>query len=129
MGSNNDGTVKPFDAAPLLGVWVVVAYRYGMRDAHSYVVGAYSNEDAANAAARGECEYRGGKYGCEVVVCPLADSYVEGVQTPEQSHYVESPYHGMLGDGYHPADLTSNERKQKALVALERRKTPNIRIS
>ena len=52
-------------------LYAVTAYRYGMRDDHSYVVGIYSTLDLAKSAADSEVEYRGGKYGCAVVEMPL----------------------------------------------------------
>ena len=48
-------------------IFVVTAYRWGDREAHSYVVGAYDNSDLAKEAADNECKYRGGKYECEVI--------------------------------------------------------------
>lgn len=65
---------------------VVTAYRWGLRDAHSYVVGIRCNRESAEELARSHVEYRGGKYGCEVCDC-------DGKQVA----YVESPYHGAAG--------------------------------
>ena len=52
-------------------IYVVTAYRYGDRDKHSYVVGAYDNLVDANTQARREEMYRGGKYECEIDQIPL----------------------------------------------------------
>jgi|GEM_PF-3491937 len=114
--------------AASLCVWVVVAYRYGMRDLHSYVVGAYSSEEAARAGAAGEMDYRGGKYGCEVVKCEVQAAYQEG-DAPKQTHYVESPYHGMLGGGRNPADHTSDSWKEKMLAAHVGGKTHKTKLT
>ena len=46
----------------------VIAYRWGTTNDHSYPVGAYPDFESAKAAADGECEYRGGKYGVSVFV-------------------------------------------------------------
>lgn len=55
---------------PLTGsTFVVTAYRWGLRDAHSYVVGAYPTWQMAMSAANAHIEYRGGKYGVEVTEC------------------------------------------------------------
>ena len=35
-----------------MNIWIVVAYRYGYRDAHSYVVGAYPSEEIASVVTR-----------------------------------------------------------------------------
>jgi hypothetical protein len=48
-------------------IYVVHAFRYGERESHNYAVGAFSEQDAAIAAARAEEDYRGGKYDCEVL--------------------------------------------------------------
>ena len=48
-------------------VYIVTMYRYGDREKHSYVLGAFSTEN--NARERGELEkdYRGGKYEPEII--------------------------------------------------------------
>ena len=94
--------MKPEDKKP---TYVVTAYRWGQRNAHSYVVGAYATREEADKAAAEHADYRGGKYGCEVVAAfPWAEDGPH--DTAEQVHYVESPYHGMAGDSghFHPAD-------------------------
>ena len=48
-------------------VWTVHAKRWGDEEAHNYIVGVYDKKQAALAAAETEEQYRGGKYGCEVV--------------------------------------------------------------
>jgi len=48
-------------------VYVVTAYRWGDKESHSYVVGAYNNSGRATCAAEVEEDFRGGKYSCEVV--------------------------------------------------------------
>jgi len=47
-------------------LFIVEALRHGDRENHSYIVGAYSNEEAANLAAKIEEAWRGGKYKCVV---------------------------------------------------------------
>ena len=47
-------------------VYIVTAYRFGDREGHSYVVGAFDNEETALKQAKLEREWRGGKYQCEV---------------------------------------------------------------
>lgn len=76
-----------------------------MRDAHSYVVGSYTNLDCAKEAAHHQVEYRGGKYGCEVVEC-LEQNPLDECDIPSQVYYVESPYYGMAGKGIQPADAS-----------------------
>lgn len=85
--------------------FVVTAYRWGQRNAHSYVVGAFESFDAAKACADAHVDYRGGKYGCEVVEAKLW-SEVKG-DVAKQVYYAESPYYGRAGDAghFHPADL------------------------
>ena len=55
-------------------VYVVTAYRWGNRESHSYVVGAFDNEENAIKEAKLETEWRGGKYECEVRSMELNDS-------------------------------------------------------
>jgi 2-polyprenyl-3-methyl-5-hydroxy-6-metoxy-1,4-benzoquinol methylase len=55
-------------------VYVVTAYRWGNRESHSYVVGAFDNEENAIKEAKLETEWRGGKYECEVRSMELNES-------------------------------------------------------
>ena len=48
-------------------IYTVHAYRWGLRNTHSYSVGVYSKKHAALKAAEAEKEWRGGKYECEVI--------------------------------------------------------------
>lgn len=79
--------------------YVVTAYRWGLRDAHSYVVGAYPTLDAAMQVARDHVEYRGGKYGCEVMCCQGEPNPSDGGENcwNEQVGYIESPFFGLGG--------------------------------
>lgn len=70
-------------------VYVVNALRWGQRGNHSYLVGVYSKKHAANQAAEAEENYRGGKYGCEVVEIPM-DSGISGGEQ-DRSKVVRSP--------------------------------------
>jgi hypothetical protein len=91
-------------------MYVVTAYRWGLRDCHSYVVGAYADFDVAKSMAERHVEYRGGKYGCEVEECKLED--VPSTLLNDEGnakgcrYYVESPYFGMAGLGRQPADTS-----------------------
>jgi hypothetical protein len=55
-------------------VYIVTAYRFGNRESHSYVVGAFDNEEASLKQAKIEREWRGGKYECEVRSMELNES-------------------------------------------------------
>ena len=46
---------------------IITAYRFGDKENHSYVVGAFSTKDEAIRQAKKEEEWRGGKYDCEVI--------------------------------------------------------------
>lgn len=48
-------------------VYCVTAYRWGNKEAHSYIVGVFDNLEIAIQHAKDEKEWRGGKYNCEVV--------------------------------------------------------------
>jgi len=48
-------------------VYTVTMYRYGNREWHSYVLGAFSSNDIAREWAAKEEEYRGGKYKAEII--------------------------------------------------------------
>lgn len=84
-------------------IYVVTAYRWGLRDRHSYVLGAYYNLGVAKQIAVAEVEGRGGKYGCEIVACDPEDTANEDGNVVTQVHYVESPYFGQAGTGRMPA--------------------------
>jgi hypothetical protein len=47
-------------------VYIVTAYKYGDRNAHSYVVGAFEKKAKALTTADSHTVYRGAKYGCVV---------------------------------------------------------------
>jgi hypothetical protein len=88
-----------------MSVYVVTAYRWGQRNAHSYVVGAFTNKTAAIECAEAHVDYRGGKYGCEVVNALEWTEDADNVA--EQVYYSESPYFGKAGDAghFHAADI------------------------
>lgn len=48
-------------------VYTVTMYRYGNREWHSYVLGAFSSNDIAREWAVKEEEYRDGKYKAEII--------------------------------------------------------------
>lgn len=48
-------------------VFIVTAYRWGNKENHSYVVGAFGDKESAINQAIIEKEFRGGKYDCEVI--------------------------------------------------------------
>lgn len=48
-------------------VYVVTMYRHACREAHSYVLGAWSRKYQAIKAADEEEDYRGGKYIAEII--------------------------------------------------------------
>jgi len=85
--------------------FVVVAYRYGLRDDHSYVVGVFSDLGLALQAADDHVGHRGGKYGCEVLDCDVRTKTDEWDELPPQIAFVESPYLGLLGRGSQCADM------------------------
>jgi maltoporin len=64
-------------------VYIVQAYRWGDSNQHCYIVGVFSNEDAALTAADAEEDYRGGKYACEVVEWRVNSSFVGPISRPE----------------------------------------------
>lgn len=47
--------------------YVVMAYRWGQKNAHSYIVTSGTDLDSMTAAAEEECQDRGGKYGLAVI--------------------------------------------------------------
>ena len=55
-------------------IYIVTAYRFGCKENHSYVLGAFSTKEEAIRQAKIEEEWRGGKYDCEVIVMKLNDS-------------------------------------------------------
>lgn len=54
---------QEFDAS----VYIVTMYRYGDREKHSYVLGAFSTENNAREWGEKEKDYRGGKYEPEII--------------------------------------------------------------
>ena len=75
-------------------IYVVTAYKWGLRDNHSYVVGAYTDLEQAKCIADSHVEYRGNKYGCEVTSCVQNDNELEDGNDELRMYYVECPYFG-----------------------------------
>jgi hypothetical protein len=50
-----------------LNNYVVMAYRWGQKNAHSYIVTSGTDLDAMISIAEEECQDRGGKYGVAVI--------------------------------------------------------------
>ncbi len=59
-------------------LYPVIAYRFGMREKHSYLVGVYSKESTAMLVADTEEADRAGKYVCEVIEVSLDENYDMG---------------------------------------------------
>mgnify|MGYP000159171765 CR=1 FL=1 len=66
-------------------VFIVVAYRWGQRELHSYTLGAFSEADLAIECAISHTKYRAGKYACTVEACTInnfdndAEAYIEEI--------------------------------------------------
>lgn len=52
-------------------IYVVIAYRWGDRENHSYTLGVFGKKQAAITCAESHTTYRGGKYTCVVEKCLL----------------------------------------------------------
>ena len=61
-----------------LNCFVVTAYRWGLREGHSYVVGASDDFETAKKMAEKEEGWRGGKYGVAVEKAPTEWSEERG---------------------------------------------------
>lgn len=106
-------------------VFVVVAYRYGLRDDHSYVVGVFKDVGLAIQAAKDHVQHRGGKYACEVLDCDVRNQTNEYDELPRQIAYIESPYFGLLGRGSQCADDTDKEKRlQSARWCMDEMRLP-----
>lgn len=117
MSTEHPEIVRPTEAQPPLALgsgsaFVVTAYRWGQRNAHSFVVGCFADLAAAKKGADEYVEYRGGKYACEVCEAGAWSEADEEKSYPRQVYYVESPYYGMCGDAghFHPADQHKSAR-------------------
>lgn len=62
-------------------IYVVIAYRWGNSENHSYTVGIFDDKTKAIDCANSHTQYRGGKYACSVEMCIMnefdndADNY------------------------------------------------------
>ena len=52
-------------------IYVVIAYRWGDKEMHSYTLGAFNKKAQAIKCADSHTQYRGGKYSCVVETCVL----------------------------------------------------------
>lgn len=103
-----------------MNIYIVTAYRWGHRDNHSYVVGAFSTKEQADQAADTHVGWRGGKYGCEVVECDVGNTSED--YHPSQVSYFESPYYGAAGrhsPSAHPADRNKPPEFDNRLVCAK----------
>lgn len=48
-------------------VYIVIAYRWGNKESHNYIVGIYDNVELAMSSAKNEREWRINKYICEIL--------------------------------------------------------------
>ena len=66
-------------------VYVVIAYKWGDNENHSYTVGVFDSKHKAIKCADSHRDYRGGKYACDVESLLLnefdneSDDYVKDV--------------------------------------------------
>lgn len=90
--------------------FVVSAYRWGLRDCHSYVVGVRDELESAKALADAHVEYRGGKYGCEVVECHTESQHADGDGMARSVYYRECPYFGAAGHGLTAQPVDTSKR-------------------
>jgi len=75
-----------------MNIYIVEALRWGDRELHSYVVGAYSTIEYATAAAAYETDGRGGKYECVITTNKLDES------PSEQDYAVSNMIKGVSDD-------------------------------
>jgi len=52
-------------------IYIVTAYKWGQREAHSYNIGVFTKKAQAIKCAESHAGYRGGKYACVVDKCIL----------------------------------------------------------
>jgi hypothetical protein len=52
-------------------IYVVIAYRWGKSENHSYTLGVFKKKHAAIMCADTHTQYRGGKYACVVEKCVM----------------------------------------------------------
>jgi len=71
---NND--TRPLNVS---GAYIVIAYRYGHREGHSYLVDICGGIDTAKEAAEKEANERGGKYSVVVFAKRIATGDVEEI--------------------------------------------------
>lgn len=50
-------------------IYIVTAYKWGDREAHSYNLGVFNKKHKAQQVAESHAVYRGGKYACVVEEC------------------------------------------------------------
>ena len=63
-------------------VYTVIAYRFGDKERYSYLVGVFEDECKALEAADKESDWRGGKYGCEVLKVPVCTDWRQSSRIP-----------------------------------------------
>lgn len=67
-------------------IYIVTAYRWGERENHSYVLGAFFKKHSAIKCADEHTKYRGGKYACSVEMA------IEGKFDNDSDNYTKEIY-------------------------------------
>ena len=75
-------------------IYIVTAYRWGDRSAHSYNLGVFQNKLKAKQVADSHCKYRGGKYACVVDECTLNQFNNDDEEHTKEINEIE----GLLDD-------------------------------
>lgn len=91
-------------------IFVVTAYRWGLRDDHSYVVGAFQTATAAKRAAKAQAAHRGGKYSMEIVRCGGRPRNGDNVDTEWRALHLPCPQEGAAGRSRRACQLADTRR-------------------
>ena len=78
----------------VIGSYVLIGYRYGDKEKHSYVIGIYAGIDTAIEKAEEETILRGGKYSVVIYAQREDTGDVEEVyETKIPNQYIQGVYH------------------------------------
>lgn len=73
-------------------LYIVIAYRYGSTEDHSYPLGVFNKKHKAIITADEETRQRGGKYGCRVYEVEMGKYYESVFDDPKIVYKTKSVF-------------------------------------
>lgn len=109
---NND--TRPLNVS---GAYICIAYRYGHRDGHSYLVDICGGIDTAKGAAEKEVNERGGKYSVVVFAKRIATGDIEEIYEAKCPEHYTKGIHPFIAKRDHDEQLKKLQDAAKSVLS------------